>query len=109
MIKLRPPKLFYCQHPLFAPEKNSIMEIELLFKKAVAETNSMTLQPCNETILQLYSLYNQATKGDIDISQPVNSFDYITKAKYDAWASLKGKSVTDAQREYIMLVYKLKN
>lgn len=85
------------------------MEIESLFKKAVAETDSMILKPANETLLQLYSLYNQATKGDADISTQLNSYDNASRAKYDAWASLKGKSVKDAQQEYIMLVYKLKN
>ena len=108
MAKLRPPKIFYCQHPLFAPEKNSLLEIKLLFEKAVEESNSMTLQPGNDIVLKLYSLYNQATKGDIDTKQPTSA-DNMTKAKYEAWASQKGKSAKDAQREYIMLVYKLKN
>lgn len=108
MTKLYPPKLFYCQNPLFAPEKNNMMEIKSLFEKAVAESILIPVRPGNETLLQLYSLYKQATKGDINIAPPPNSCDAATKAKYEAWASLKGKSTKDAQSEYIMLVHALK-
>jgi diazepam-binding inhibitor (GABA receptor modulating acyl-CoA-binding protein) len=106
MTKLLPPKLFYCQNPLFEAEKNNVMEMKLLFKKAVTESNSMNVRPGNETLLRLYSLYKQATKGDINNEQPGNLEE---KAKFDAWASLKGKSRKDAQSEFIALVYKLKN
>lgn len=83
-------------------------EIKSLFEKAVAESVLIDIRPDNETLLQLYSLYKQATKGDINIAPPVNVNDCAAKAKYDAWASLKGKSVKDAQSEYIMLVHELK-
>lgn len=108
MIKLYPPKLFYCQNPLFLADKNNVMEIKLLFEKAVAESVLINVKPADKTLLQLYSLYKQATKGDINIAPPINAYDSAAKAKYDAWASLKGKSIKDAQSEYIMLVHKLK-
>ena len=109
MIKLYPPKLFYCQNPLFTPGENNVMEIKSLFDRAVAESNFILKSPGDEIVLRLYSLYQQATKGDIDLKTPVNTFDFAEKAKYEAWASLKGKSKKDAQTEYIKLVYKLKN
>jgi len=109
MIKLYPPKLFYCQNPFLAPDKDNVMEIKLLFEKAVAQTHTMTELPADETLVQLYSLYNQATKGDADMTPPENFNDDIEKAKYEAWVSLKGKSVKDAQSEYIVLVHTLKN
>lgn len=109
MTKLYPPKLFYCQNPVFASDKNNAMEMKSLFDKAVAESNSINIRPGHEIWLQLYSLYKQATEGDIDLKTPANTFDYAEKEKYDAWASLKGKSIKDAQTEYIMLVHELKN
>ncbi len=109
MTKLYPPKLFFCQNPFFMADKNNVMEMKSLFEKAVAESNLIDTGAGSETLLLLYSLYNQATKGDIDIEPPANFFDEAEKAKYNAWASLKGKSTKDAQNEYIMLVYELKN
>ncbi len=109
MIKLSPPKLFYCQNPLFAPAKNNMMEMKSLFEKAVAESNVIKVRLSDETSLRLYSLYKQATKGDIDIEGPGSTADIGAKAEFDAWASLKGKSVRDAQSEFIVLVNKLKS
>ena len=106
MTKLYPPKLFYCQNRQFATEKNNLMEIKSLFEKAVAESNSIILKQDNDTSLRLFSLYKQATKGDINIELPHNCD--MAKAEFDAWASLKGKSIKDAQIEFIVLVYKLK-
>src|SRR5687768_11693513 len=104
MTKLTPPKLFYCQNPLFTAEKDDIKEMKSLFEKAVAESNLININPGNEISLQLYSLYKQATKGDVDIAPPRKPYDYVEKAKYDAWSSLKGKSKKDAQSEFILLV-----
>ena len=84
------------------------MEAKSLFEKAVAESKSLNSKPSNETLLQLYSLYKQATKGDVDTDPPANPFDFVAKAKYEAWVALKGKSTEDAQQEYINLVEKLK-
>lgn len=109
MPKLLPPKIFYCQNPLFAAPKNDMMEMKSLFEKAVAESNSLNEKLSNETSLRLFSLYKQATKGDIDIEGPGNPHDIAAKAEFDAWASLKGKSIKDAQSEFIVLVCELKN
>ena len=85
------------------------MEVKSLFEKAVEESEKLQDRPSNETMLQLYSLYKQATVGDINIDPPSNPFDFVAKAKYDAWRNLKGKSIIDAQMDYINLVSKLKN
>jgi diazepam-binding inhibitor (GABA receptor modulating acyl-CoA-binding protein) len=60
-------------------------------------------------LLQLYSLYKQATDGDVNTEPPSNPFDFVAKAKYNAWSALKGKSTADAMKEYVDLVKKLKN
>ncbi len=78
------------------------------FEQAVADSKNLTQKPSNEILLQLYSLYKQATEGDNNIEPPSNMFDFVGKAKYDAWAALKGKSAEDAKNEYVKLVSSLK-
>jgi diazepam-binding inhibitor (GABA receptor modulating acyl-CoA-binding protein) len=53
-------------------------------------------------------LYKQGKEGDVNTDPPANPFDFVNKAKYDAWANLKGKTKEDAMQEYIALVAKLK-
>ena len=84
------------------------MEPKEQFEKAVAESKSLAQKPDNETLLQLYSLYKQATEGDVNTEPPTNMFDFVNKAKHDAWTSLKGKSTATAMEEYVQLVDRLK-
>ena len=85
------------------------MDLTALFEQAVADSKSLSDRPSNDTLLQLYSLYKQATEGDINIDPPANPFDFVSKAKYEAWAGLKGKTKESAMQEYVQLVSKLKN
>lgn len=85
------------------------MELKALFDEAVNESKTLPEKPSNETLLALYSLYKQATEGDNTAEPPSNPFDFVSRAKYDAWASVKGKSTEQAMQEYIDLVNKLKN
>lgn len=78
------------------------------FEKAVAESKTLPEKPSNEVLLQLYSLYKQSTEGDVNTDPPSNPFDFVNKAKYEAWSGLKGKSKDDAMKEYVELVNKLK-
>ena len=84
------------------------MDIKQQFDEAVSESKSLQDRPSNDTLLQLYSLYKQATEGDVNSGPPANPFDFVAKAKYEAWTNLKGKSKTEAMNEYISLVKKLK-
>jgi len=84
------------------------MELKEQFEKAVTESRALPERPNNETLLQIYSLYKQATEGDVNTDPPSNPFDFVAKAKFQAWESLKGKSKEDAMKEYISLVNKLK-
>ena len=52
--------------------------------------------------MQVYSLYKQGSIGDVNTDRP-GMLDFKGKAKWDAWAKLKGKSQADAQAEYIAL------
>ncbi len=85
------------------------MELKEQFEKAVADSKTLSEKPGNDTLLKLYSLYKQATEGDVAADPPSNPFDFVAKAKYDAWAGLKGKSNEEAMNEYIAIVNKLRS
>ena len=83
-------------------------DIKTLFEKAAEESKNLSTKPSNETLLNLYSLYKQASEGDVKADPPA-MFDFVAKAKYEAWSSLKGKSQEAAMQEYVKLVEKLKS
>ena len=85
------------------------MDLHQQFEQAVADSKELSEKPSNDTLLQLYSLYKQASEGDVNIDAPSNPFDFVAKAKYEAWEALKGKSKDNAMQEYIELVSKLKS
>jgi acyl-CoA-binding protein len=59
----------------------------------------------NDTMLELYALYKQATAGDVSGSRP-GMMDLRGRAKYDAWAKQKGMTKDAAMTAYITLVAK---
>jgi acyl-CoA-binding protein len=85
------------------------MDLKEQFEKSVAESKKLFQRPDNQTLLQLYSLYKQATEGDINIDSPSNPFDIVAKAKHNAWETLKGKTKEEAMGEYIAIVQKLQS
>ena len=85
------------------------MDLKERFQKATEDSKTLKEKPSNDTLLQLYSLYKQATDGDINAEPPANPFDFVAKAKYEAWSALKGKSREAAMQEYIDLVEKIRN
>lgn len=84
------------------------MDLKAMFEAAVAESKTLTERPSNDILLQLYSLYKQATDGDAPAEGPSNPFDFVGKAKHNAWAELRGKSADDSMQGYIDIVNKLK-
>ena len=78
------------------------------FEKAVADSKQLTSRPDNNTLLLLYSLYKQATEGDATGDGPSNPFDFVAKAKFNAWEKLKGTTADDAMAQYVAIVEKLK-
>lgn len=80
------------------------------FEQAVKDSKELKSRPDNEVLLQLYSLYKQATEGDLPGDTPVpGMFDFVAKAKYDAWKKLLGLSSEDAMSQYVDTVNGLKN
>ena len=86
------------------------MNLKENFENAITESKALTKRPDNDALLKLYSLYKQATEGDIDPGIPVpNMFDFVNKAKQDAWKKLSGTSADEAMEEYIRTVAQLKS
>jgi acyl-CoA-binding protein len=84
------------------------MTLQEQFTQAVANSKTLAAKPDNETLLKLYSLYKQGTDGDCNAEAPTNPFDFVAKAKYNAWEALKGITKDDAMQQYIKLVDSLK-
>ena len=84
------------------------MDMQQMFEQAVADSKTLSERPSNDTLLQLYSLYKQATEGDVNGDAPA-PFDFVAKAKYEAWSGIKGKPKETAMKEYVQLINKLKN
>lgn len=78
----------------------------MTFEEAIAKSKQLPSRPSNDILLKIYSLYKQATDGDVQGDRP-GGFDFKGIAKYDAWASLKGKSQEEASQEYIALITEL--
>lgn len=85
------------------------MELQQQFEQAVADSKLLPAKPDNETLLKLYSLYKQATEGDVTGDGPANAFDFVAKFKFEAWAKLKGLAKEEAMQQYIQLVTSLKS
>lgn len=78
-------------------------DLKAAFDAAVAGSRNLSERPDNATLLKLYALYKQATAGDNTEKKPGFS-DMIGRAKWDAWAAMKGKSPDEAMQEYIDLI-----
>lgn len=76
------------------------------FAEAQERVKKLSRRPSNDQLLQLYSLYKQATEGDARGSRP-GILDPVGRAKWDAWASRKGTSADEARRGYVALVEEL--
>ncbi len=83
------------------------METKQLFEEASLRVKSLPNQS-NDTLLALYGLFKQASEGDVNTDEPSNPFDFVGKAKYQAWNALKGMNSEDAMNKYVELVNSLK-
>ena len=77
------------------------------FEAAVAASKQLPEKPDNMTLLKIYALYKQASEGDVEGKRP-GFTDMVGRAKYDAWAAVKGKSSDEAMQEYTDLIDSLK-
>lgn len=82
------------------------MPLQEDFDGATGRSKQLTKRPSNEELLDLYALFKQATEGDATGDRP-GGFDFKAIAKFDAWASRKGKSKEQSMQDYIDLVGRL--
>lgn len=80
----------------------------LTFEQAVADSKTLPAKPSNDILLQLYSLYKQAIDGDAPEKGEYNMFDFVAKAKHEAWKKHIGMNAEEAKEKYIALVEQLK-
>ncbi len=82
------------------------MDLKTQFNQAAEDVKKLSSRPDNQTLLELYALFKQATDGDVSGSRP-GMLDVKGRAKFDAWAKKKGLSCEAAMKDYIALVTKL--
>lgn len=80
-------------------------DLDARFKKAVWLIRNGPPRPgtTNDTKLAYYAHFKQATEGDVRGDQPW-AVQFEARAKYDAWAKLKGMSGDEAKAKYIALL-----
>jgi diazepam-binding inhibitor (GABA receptor modulator, acyl-CoA-binding protein) len=82
-------------------------DLQTRFEQALADSKNLPEKPDNMTLLKIYALYKQASRGDADGERP-GFADMVGRAKWDAWNGLKGKSTDAAMQDYIDLIESLK-
>jgi carboxylesterase len=89
------------------PEAAGPSALEAAFDAATAASRTLSKAPDNDALLALYSLFKQASVGDVSGERP-GALDMVNRAKHDAWAARKGMGRDDAMQAYVELVAKLK-
>lgn len=82
------------------------MALEDDFRSAQERVKTLKTRPSNDSLLELYSLFKQATEGDVQGKRP-GLLDMVGRAKYDAWAGRKGLGREAAMQQYVALVERL--
>jgi diazepam-binding inhibitor (GABA receptor modulator, acyl-CoA-binding protein) len=82
------------------------MALEDDFQTAQGRVKQLARTPSAEQLLALYSLYKQATLGDVTGARP-GMLDFKGRAKYDAWAARRGTEKGQAMTAYVELVQRL--
>jgi diazepam-binding inhibitor (GABA receptor modulator, acyl-CoA-binding protein) len=75
-------------------------DLKARFKQASVDVKALTQRPSDSDMLALYALYKQATEGDASGDKP-GFFDFVARAKFEAWESLKGTAPKEAMQRYI--------
>jgi len=83
-------------------------DLQRQFDAAQTAARELRAKPDNDTLLELYSYFKQATEGDAGGDRP-GAFDFVARAKHDAWAARKGMKREVAMRGYVKLVEHLQS
>lgn len=82
-------------------------DLQARFELASKQVTELSEAPDNLAKLKLYALFKQSSVGDATGSRP-GMMDFVGRAKYDAWAELKGQTQDQAKENYIAFVEELK-
>ncbi|AKU22307.1 acyl-CoA-binding protein [Massilia sp. MB5] len=83
------------------------MSLQEQFDQAVLDSKNLPERPDNITLLKIYALFKQASAGDASGERP-GMTDFVNRAKFDAWANLKGTAQEEAKQQYVDLIEELK-
>jgi acyl-CoA-binding protein len=86
--------------------RRRVSDLKKKFDDAAVAVKKLKEDPGNDVKLQLYALYKQGAEGDVAGKRP-GFTDMIGRAKFDAWAKVKGLSKDEAMKKYIDLVKSL--
>jgi len=75
-------------------------DLKAKFEQASKDIKGLSKRPSDDDLLDLYALYKQATDGDASGDKP-GFFDFVARAKFEAWEGLAGTSAKDAMKRYI--------
>ncbi|XP_068698420.1 enoyl-CoA delta isomerase 2-like [Montipora foliosa] len=84
----------------------NLVELDKDFQAAVAKVKTLKQDPGNDSKLQLYGLFKQASVGKCNDPKP-GAFDFVGKAKWTTWNDLGDMSKNDARQKYIDYVNQL--
>jgi acyl-CoA-binding protein len=85
------------------------MTLQEQFELSVTESKTLPQKPDNETLLKIYSLYKQSTAGNAPHEATYGMFDFVGKAKQEAWKQFDGMGAETAMQQYVDLIASLKN
>lgn len=66
----------------------------------IDQVKKLKKKPSKGELLEIYSLFKQATIGDINIDRPGFTLDYNSLVDWEAWNAKKGMSQSQAQSLY---------
>jgi acyl-CoA-binding protein len=73
------------------------------FDDAAAYLSGSTINIADGVKLQFYALFKQASIGPCNVDRP-SFFDFVGKAKWDAWHELGALPAADAKQRYVDLL-----
>jgi len=77
------------------------------FAAALRAVSMLKNEPHQETKLEMYALYKQATQGNCIPSEKPSAFNFVASAKYSAWERLKDVHRDKAKELYVKQVESL--
>ncbi len=75
-------------------------DLKSQFEQAQTDVKGLSERPSDDDMLALYALYKQATSGDVTGDKP-GMFDFVGRAKHEAWSELAGTDADSAMQKYI--------